>query len=248
VFGRLAETLAFRLKLKKEFRSNMAYPLVVFFLGAIIFSLLLFFVVPHFEHFLIHQISDEPVSMATQCVFKLSAFFRHYGVFLWGLFLAGILWPKSSRFWNRFGALPLLNRFTNALCLGQISGHVATMLKNGVPLLDALMVGSHLSCRYEESIRTVVRRLSNGQPLSFALEGNILFPHLMIEMVRLGEENGRMDEAFSKVSSHYLLEYQRIMFLIVRWSEPTLIIFLAFLLGFLFFSIFSPILHCLVRM
>jgi type IV pilus assembly protein PilC len=117
-----------------------------------------------------------------------------------------------------------------------------------VPLLDALTVGSHLSCRYEESIRTVVRRLSNGQPLSFALEGNILFPHLMIEMVRLGEENGRMDEAFSKVSSHYLLEYQKIMFLIVRWSEPALIIFLAFLLGFLFFSIFSPILHCLVRM
>ena len=136
----------------------------------------------------------------------------------------------------------MLFRSVRLNLFGQFARVLATLLKNGVPVLSALKITEQvLSNRIvKEAIADARDAVTDGKSLAQPLAKSKIFPQLMVDLVKIGEETGDVPGALSNLADTYEGELQIALRVMMNLIEPVLIIVMAIGVGALLLSILLP--------
>jgi len=120
---------------------------------------------------------------------------------------------------------------------------MATLLKSGVPILQAMgIVQSILINRViSDAIGNLKQALKRGKGLSGPLQEAEVFPPMAVHMITVGETSGSLDEMLTKVSQTYDKEVEQAIKQVISLIEPMMILFMALVIGFIVVSMLLAI-------
>jgi type IV pilus assembly protein PilC len=127
--------------------------------------------------------------------------------------------------------------------MAQLSRTLATLLQGGIPLVGALEVARDASGNrvIGESIRGAIVQVREGKPLSDSLELTGHFPHLALEMIRVGEQTGSLPDMLNHVADFYDEDVNLRSTALLSWVEPVILLFVAAFVALVLISLYMPI-------
>jgi type IV pilus assembly protein PilC len=247
---RLAAFLEKEFALRQKIRSAMVYPVI---LAAAATAALLFMtmvIIPQFVMFF-RELNVGDLPLPTKVVMAASYLLRAYwfvwipGVALsvWG-FLRWLRTPRGKAWWDRAKLrLPVFGPVIQKALLARFARTLGTLLGAGVPLLQALEVTGRAadSVVVEEAVRRVRAAVREGESIALPLSQVELFPPMVVQMVRVGEEAGNLDGMLAKVADFYDTEVEAAVASLASTLEPAMIVFMGFVVGAMVISLYMPI-------
>jgi type IV pilus assembly protein PilC len=139
-------------------------------------------------------------------------------------------------------SLPVFGKVVRLNLFGQFARVLATLLKNGVPVLSALKITEQVIPNriVKEAIANAREAVTDGKSLAQPLAQSKVFPQLMVDLVKIGEETGEVPAALANLADTYESELQIALRVMMNLIEPVLIIFMAVGVGCLLLSILLP--------
>ena len=139
--------------------------------------------------------------------------------------------------------VPVIGKVVQINLFGQFSRTLGTLLQNGVPVLTALKITEQVMSNtlIKEAIAKTREAVTDGKTLAQPLAQSKLFPQLMVDLVRIGEETGDVPGALNNLADTYENELKIALRVMSDLIGPILIIVMAILVGFLLLSIFLPL-------
>ena len=250
VLKRLNEFLERSQALRETATSALIYPIILLSVAVLSVIILLTFVVPQFER--LFADAGKALPLATQVVIALGNGFRHYW---WvGLIVIGSIvtvarrqlnQPDSRARWDRrLLRLPLFGDLIAKVETARLSRTLGTLLGNGVSLLSALtIVRETLSNQIlAGALGEVAEHAKTGRGLAEPLLEAGHFPKLAVQMIRVGEETGQLQEMLIQVADTYDGEVQTAVKRLLTLLEPALILGLGVVVAGIIMSILVAIL------
>lgn len=250
VLGRLSEHLERQRALRDSAISATIYPAIL--LGVAVLSLvaMLGFVVPQFEQLFTDM--GDALPLPTQWVMTLGHAFRSYGLYILALCALGFWllrrWlssPQGRKKWqNWLLRLPLVGAVLHKYQITLYSRSLGTLLDNGVGLMVALRIASDTVDN--DVIRTPLEQMAplvkQGQRLAHAAAQSGQFEPLALNLVRVGEETGRLGDMMLQLSDILNREVETSIKRLLTMLEPALILVLGILIAAIIVAILMGIL------
>ncbi len=236
--------------IKKKIKKALFYPTAVLIVAFIVTAILLIFVVPQFEELFRGFGADLPAF--TVLVIQLSNAFQQY----WWLILAGLgaaatAFTQAHKRSRRVAyavdrvslRIPIVGSILRKAALARFARTLSTMFAAGVPLVDALesVSGATGNRVYGQAVRVMREEVATGQPLQWAASRTELFPHMMVQMIAIGEEAGSLDAMLAKVADFYEEEVDNAIDSLSSLLEPLIMAILGVLVGGLVIAMYLPI-------
>ena len=247
--SRLESFLEKSVTLKSNIRSAMVYPVILFMVGASAVVILITFVVPQFAK--LFEDMGAALPLPTQILMSVSALIIKYWPVLLLVILVGAgifkLQTKTNRGQRwRDGLLlklPLIGSLIRKIEVSRFSLTMATLLKSGVPVLQAMeIVQSILINRViSDAIGNLRQALKRGKGLSGPLQEANVFPPMAVQMITVGEASGSLDSMLTRVSKTYDKEVEQAIKQLISLIEPVMILFIALVIGFIVISMLLAI-------
>ena len=136
---------------------------------------------------------------------------------------------------------PVVGKVVKLNLFGQFARTLSTLLVNGVPVLTALKITEQIipNIVLKEAIALAREGVTDGKTLAQPLAKSRLFPQLMIDLLKIGEETGDVPGSLKNVADTYENELTIQLRVMTTLIEPAMIIILAIGVGFLLFSVLS---------
>lgn len=247
VLRRLASHLERFAEVQAKFMSALIYPAIVAVVGIVIIVFFMTIMLPRFMT--IFQGLDVTLPASTQMLIQVSNLFTHY----WWLMLLGavtlfVLFVrfKSSELGRRRidqwkMRLPVIGKVVRLNLFGQFARTLSTLLENGVPVLTALKITEQVipNSVVRDAISRTREEVTDGKTIAQPLARSKLFPQLMIDLIKIGEDTGEVPEALKNVADTYENELVIQLRVLTNLIEPALIILMAIGVGGLLFSVLS---------
>ncbi len=250
VLKRLTEFLERSQALRETVTSALIYPIILLTVAALSVIILLTFVVPQFQR--LFADAGKALPLATQIVIAIGEGFRHYwwvGLSVIGLIVMAVRrqmsQPESRARWDRWLLrLPLFGDLIAKVETARLSRTLGTLLGNGVSLLNALaIVRETLSNQVlAGALGEVAEHAKTGRGLAEPLLETGNFPKLAVQMIRVGEETGQLQEMLLQVADTYDGEVQTAVKRLLTLLEPILILGLGVIIAGIIMSILVAIL------
>ncbi|WP_022948276.1 type II secretion system F family protein [Methylohalobius crimeensis] len=237
--------------LKAKVKKALTYPAAVIVVACIVTSILLIFVVPQFEELFKGFGADLPAF--TQLVINLSRFMQANWYYLFGAIGIAIYlffyFKKRSKKFNRlldrlFLKIPIVGpQILHKSAIARFSRTLSTMSAAGVPLVEALesVAGASGNAVYSDAILEMRESVATGQQLQQTMRQTGLFPHMVVQMVAIGEESGSIDSMLAKVADFYEEEVDNAVDALSSLMEPMIMAFLGIVVGGLVVAMYLPI-------
>jgi len=134
---------------------------------------------------------------------------------------------------------PVLGKVVRLNLFGQFARTLSTLLINGVPVLTALKITEEImpNVVIKEAIAKTRDAVTDGKTIAQPLAQSKLFPQLMIDLIKIGEETGDVPGALKNVADTYESELTIALRVMTNLIEPAMIIMMAVMVGFLLFSV-----------
>lgn len=231
------------------FKSAMIYPIMVICVGIGLITFFMTVMMPRFIEIFNGFNIDLPGP--TQFLIGVSYMFTSYWWLLGLLIIA--FWVLFKRFQaSKAGGrkldewrmkLPIFGKVIQINLFGQFARTLGTLLHNGVPVLNALKITEQVinNQLIREAITKTREGVTDGKTLAQPLAQSRLFPQLMIDLVRIGEETGDVPGALNNIADTYEGELKIALRVMSDLIGPVLIIVMALVVGFLLLSIFLPL-------
>jgi type IV pilus assembly protein PilC len=241
-FQRFAEVQA-------TFKSAMIYPAMVICVGILLVVFFMTVMMPKFIE--IFSGFNIELPLPTRMLIALSAMFTSYWwlmglsvivlVILFKRFQSSAAGGRKLDEWRM--KLPVLGNVVQVNLFGQFARTLGTLLQNGVPVLTALKITEQVMSNrlIKEAIAKTREAVTDGKTLAQPLAQSKLFPQLMVDLVRIGEETGDVPGALNNLADTYENELQIALRVMSDLIGPVLIIVMAVVVGFLLLSIFLPL-------
>lgn len=247
VLRRLASHFERFAEVQSKFSSAMIYPAVVACVGLAIVIFFMSFMLPRFLS--IFEGMKVPLPASTQVLISISHVFGNYW---WLMLLVGIcLWVLLMRFRGTVRGrraldawklqAPVVGKVFRLNLFGQFARTLSTLLHNGVPVLTALRITEQImpNVLLREAIAKTREQVTDGKTIAQPLAQSRLFPQLMIDLLKIGEETGDVPGALQNVAETSESELDRALGVMTNLIEPALIIVMALGVGGLLLSVLS---------
>ncbi|MCP5427319.1 MAG: type II secretion system F family protein [Chromatiaceae bacterium] len=236
--------------LKGKIKKAMFYPAAVIIVAVLVTSIIMIFVIPQFQELFSSFGSDLPAF--TQVVVAMSEWMQEW----WWLLLLGVIatvytfgyiWKRSRKFRHTVDKMllktPIIGVIVNKAALARFARTLSTMFAAGVPLVEALesVSGATGNVVYGEAVLRMREDVATGQSLQLAMKQQNLFPHMVIQMVAIGEESGSIDGMLSKVADFFEEEVDNAVDALSSLLEPLIMVILGTLIGGLVIAMYLPI-------
>jgi len=249
IVGKLASFLESSKAFKEEVRTALIYPAFLVVVGGLAVAVMLVYVVPRFASIFLDL--GQSLPMSTQILLALSDFMAK---FWWALILGTVGLVVVVRMYARTEEgrllidgyklrIPLVKDLHIRVAVSRFCRTLGTMLTSGVPVLHAIRISRDVLGNQvlSQSLADVEDGVSRGKGLAGPFRENGLFPPLVAHMVGVGEETGRLEETLLHVATRYEEESRRTLKRLLGMLEPTIILFMAVVVGFIVLSILVTI-------
>lgn len=249
VLERLAEYLESSEKTREEIKSAMVYPIILASTAGLAIVVMLTFVLPKFA--VIFEDLGTAMPPATRFVMGVSDFLVAYWWLVamlvgggWMLWKRWLTTPQGRLKYDGFTLrAPIVGDLVRKLQVARFARTLGTMLKSGVPLIQALEIVRSVVANVviSRGLAVVQRDVSEGKGLSGPLERSGVFPPLAIQMVGVGEETGRLDDMLLVVSEHYDTEVSHAIARAMGLISPLVLVVMGLITGFIVWAMISAV-------
>ncbi|WP_428355580.1 type II secretion system F family protein [Methyloprofundus sp.] len=250
VLGQLSEYIEKSKELKDTVSTAMIYPIILVVMAVGSVFLLLTFVVPQFTEMFESAGKELPIS--TQIVVGTAEWLQSYW---WFLLIVGTgtyftlryemtIGPRKMRWDGVVLKIPLLGEIIRNMSTTNFTRTLGTLLTNGVPILTALGIvkGTISNLVLVQALSEAEENLKQGKDMSSALIESGQFPKMATQMIKMGEETGKMEEMLERTANTYDKQLKTTIERMLAMMEPILIVTLGLLIAGIIISILSAIL------
>jgi type IV pilus assembly protein PilC len=242
--------------LRRQVKSALMYPALVFGFATVVLVAIVAFVIPIFANIFEELAEEHPEEAAslpapTQlCVSVSEALTGYWYAIIPGIALAFVVffkWKKTDRgseLWDRFKLrLPFkIGDVIQKVALARWSRTFAGAVSSGVPMLQAIRLTGDTAGNVvvEQSMDDVYASVKSGGSLAGPIEENPIFPPMVGHMIAVGEETGQLEHMLAKVADFYEAEVDAKVKALTALIEPVMIVFVGGIVGFIVISMYLP--------
>jgi type IV pilus assembly protein PilC len=249
VLDRVATQIEKETKLKRRVKGAMVYPTVVLSFASLVLVFMLLFIVPVFQS-VFEQLHGQ-LPKPTQVVIGASHALRNYwflifpaiGLAIWSLRRLKRTEEGRQR-WDQIKLrIPMrIGDVVQKIALARLSRTLATLVAAGVDIISALEIAAGTAGNWviEQSLTRTAERVHQGTPISTPLQEDPIFPPMVGQMVRIGEETGELDKMLGKVADFYEDEVDASIQSLTSIIEPILMIGVGAMVGTIVISMYLP--------
>lgn len=249
VLLRLADNLEKEEKLKQTVRSAMLYPIIIVIMMIVVTFIMMVFVIPQLS--LLYGNLSISLPLQTLIVVTISDFSVKFWPLILSLTALGIYafrrWYKKDsgrRIVDMYILkIPVFGKLIMQTMMAEFSRTLGLLIGSGSLVVDSLTKSADVvsNIHYRDAIILVARRVEKGITVSDALGASILFPAYIVQMVKIGEQTGKLDESLIRTSEYYEREVEQTVKTLTTLMEPVIMVILALGVGFLIFAVITPI-------
>jgi type IV pilus assembly protein PilC len=234
--------------LRRKIKSAMMYPVIVLSVAVLVVSFLMVKVIPTFEE--VFNSFGKELPPLTKGLVATSRFMQHSW---WKLCIAGVIIQQFFKVfvktkkgaWIMAGVMlniPVFGDLQRKSAVAKFARTLGTLLKSGVPILEALETVAKTAgnLRVEDVINKARASIREGQGMTEPLKGGGIFPPMIIQMVSVGEETGKIDDMLMRAANFYEEEVDTAVEGLSAAMEPLIIVFLGVTLGTIIVAMFMP--------
>jgi type IV pilus assembly protein PilC len=249
ILDRIAGFLEYELEVRTKIKSAMMYPIIVLIFSVLMVAAIFTLVLPKFKE--IFNAMNVEMPIYTKLLFATGDIFRSYWyvapIAIAGL-VAGVRFAASKPA-GRYHidklklSFPILGDIVQKMAISRFARTFGTLVSSGVPMMRALEIVGETSGNavIAKAVETARQSVREGQKVSTPLGNTGLFPPMVIHMIDVGEETGRLSEMLVKVSEFYEKEVDAAVKGLTSLIEPLLIVFMGGVVGFIAMSVMGPI-------
>ena len=249
VLDRLAVQIEKATQIKRRVKGAMIYPIVVLCFAFLVLTGMLLFLVPVFSK--IFQQLNGQLPMLTQEVVNASNLLRNYWYIIFPLLggsIYGLLrWKKTEqgrRVWDRLKLrIPMkIGDVCLKIAMARFSRTLATLVGSGVDVVKALEITGNTSGNWviEQALLDVRTKVQEGIPIAQPLIENPVFPPMVSQMIKIGEETGELEKMLSKIADFYEDEVDTAINALTSIIEPLMMIGVGCMVGIIVISMYLP--------
>jgi type IV pilus assembly protein PilC len=256
VIRRFIRYLRLMLDVRKRIVSALVYPTLLVILSATMIAVMMVVVIPRFEIF--YDAMDVELPVLTQGILSVSLFLKRWAALLFAGLVAAVV---AGRYWSRTPVgsrqvdaiklrLPLAGAILHRFSIAELCRSLSTLLAGGLPLVQSLQVATtsvgnaHLRAKLEP----VVSKVREGQALYEALEETRVVPDLTIDLVKVGEATGSLDEMLGNVADFFDEEIETRIQRLLSLVEPMMLVFMGLIVSLLLIAMYLPLFSVLGKL
>ena len=239
------------LALKRKVTTALIYPAILFVLMMALIAILIVWVVPQFTEFYKDFGADLP--LLTRALIGLSAFITQKAIILVALLALGAF---LFRGWMRTQAgrlaidrsmvrMPVIGGVFHRFAASRFTRTLGTLIAGGIPAVTALLMSAKAvgNLEFEAKLIDVERKVREGGSLWESLEATGLFNDIAIEMTRVGESTGSLQDMLANVSDFYDEEIEARINTIMVFIEPVMLVVMGGFVVLIMLAIYLPLLR-----
>lgn len=248
ILNNLAAHQEYQDSLRRSIRQALFYPVILFITAMTLSTCMFIYVIPSFAE--LFKDIDKPLPLLTQSLFYISSVMRSLlpacllPVFALPALSFTVRGKRMSASMRRhIIALPPINSILRAAELIQLIRNLSLALSSGITILDALKLSGSVCSNTEitSAARKLRASLSSGINLYQAMEPHTVFPVLLRQMVKSGEESGCLDKMLDKSANILEAQLQERIFHFIQLLEPLIMCVLGVLIGGLVIGLYLPV-------
>jgi type IV pilus assembly protein PilC len=253
ILQRLATLIEKVVKLKRSIVSASIYPAAVILVAIAAVAVIMIVVIPQFEAIFIGLLGPgEVLPLPTRIVMAISGFLAGWG----GLALLAVIiglgivtrtyYQTANGRWQIDGLLlklPIFGGILRKIAVARFSRILSTLLSSGVPILQSLDITAKTAGNViiEDAILKIRAGVERGENFVEPLKATDVFPHMVGQMVGVGEQTGALDAMLGKIADFYEDEVDTAIADLLAMIEPALIAFLGVTIGSIVISMYLPL-------
>ena len=251
ILDRLAMFMEKAARIAGKVKSAMVYPIIVLSIAGAIGAGLMVFIVPKFEKIFTELLNGKPLPGITQAVMAISNFMQHNLMAMVGGIVAlvvgfklGVKTPMGKYAWDYVCYnMPLFGPIVSRSAISKFSRTLGTLMGSGVPVLNSLNIVKETSGNQlvADAIQKVHDAVKEGETMAAPLNATKVFPAMVISMIEVGEETGRLPDMLEKVADTYDEEVDNAVGALTSMIEPLMIVGLAGIVGGIVIALFAPL-------
>jgi len=252
VLDRVLQRLSDNLQKDREFKAKtkgaMVYPAIVISAMFVIGFIMMVFVIPKMMSF--YKDFGATLPLPTRILMFISDVMVKGAPFYIVGGIAGFFlirsWKNTRSGRRKYDeiifSLPLIGKISKGVSLTEFSRTFALLTSAGIPILEGLnIVAQAVGNRvYQDGLEEAANEVEKGSPLGVVISRNPDFPPIVGQMVKVGEESGKMDEVLNKLANYFETETEILIKGLTTAIEPIIMIILGIGVGFLVFSVIIP--------
>ena len=249
ILNKIADLMEKEYALRQKVKTAMSYPLFVAGAAVIMSIFMLAFILPQFVG-VFQQFGGELPAL-TQFFVTLTVLFNKFW-YLFFLIFAGIVFaiiayiktPNGKLNFDKFKlSVPIFGDINRKTAVSRFTRILGTLIKSGVPILEALTVSSNAigNLVISKSVLEAKIKIKEGQSISGPLKASGVFPPMVTQMIMVGEESGELEEMLVNVAKFYDEEVDRAVENLTAIIEPLMMAFIALTVGTMIIAMYLPI-------
>lgn len=253
ILQRLSTFIEKIVKLKRDVVSALIYPAAVVLLAIGAVAVIMVVVIPQFQNIFLGLLGPgEQLPLPTRIVVGISDFLAGWG----GLVILVVIIASvvATRFYYRTPngrklidglllKLPIFGDILRKIAVARFSRTLSTLLSSGVPILQSLDITARTAGNViiEAAITSVRTGVERGENFVDPLKATDVFPHMVAQMVGIGEQTGALDAMLGKIADFYEQEVDAAIANLLTLMEPLLIGFLGVTIGSIVIAMYLPL-------
>jgi type IV pilus assembly protein PilC len=250
ILNRLSTYIEKNVKLKRQVKSALVYPISILCVAIIVIAIMLGKVIPVFED-MYKEFKGATLPKPTQVVINISHGFVDNWYWIFGG-IAALIIGLTTMYRNPRGReifdagilkFPVIGGVLRKIVVARFTRTLGTLLSSGVPILDSLDICAKTSGNktVEAAIYYAREKISEGKDLAAPLMETNVFPSMVVQMIGVGEQTGAMDQMLQKIADFYEEEVDVAVAAMTAMMEPLMMVFLGGLIGGLIVAMYLPV-------
>lgn len=250
ILNRLAQYIEKAVKLKRQLKSAMIYPIAILVVAFGVIGVMLGKVIPTFEK-MYEDFDGAKLPKPTKVVISISDSFIN-AWYVWVALVAGIVilvllgqrTARGRQIMDRMALrVPVIGPTLRKIVVARFTRTLGTLLASGVPILDALDICAKTAGNVvvSKAIMYTRAKISEGQDMAGPLAETAVFPSMVTQMIGVGEQTGAMDQMLQKIADFYEDEVDTAVAGMTALIEPIMMAFLGVVVGGLIIAMYLPV-------
>lgn len=253
ILQRLSTFIEKIVKLKRDVISALIYPTAVVLLAIVAIAVIMVVVIPQFQNIFLGLLGPgELLPLPTRIVVGISDFLAGWGglvilASIIGIVVALRFYYKTPGGRHNMDALmlklPIFGPIMRKIAVARFSRTLSTLLSSGVPILQSLDITARTAGNViiEDAIMKVRAGVERGESFVDPLKATEVFPHMVGQMIGIGEQTGALDSMLGKIADFYEQEVDAAIANLLTLIEPVLIGFLGVTIGSIVIAMYLPL-------
>ncbi len=249
VLARLADSMESQRDFRSKVSGAMIYPVIIVIGMGIVIMIMMTVVIPKLTE--LYKDFGVDLPFATQLLISISQFFVQWWWLVLALIAGGYYGFTRWRV-TKMGefvvdtiilSIPLFGELQKKIILVEFTRTLSMLITSGIRLLDALTILKDAlnNVLFRNAIIEISKKVERGFPLGDTFAQYPVFPPIVSQMMKVGEETGKLDDTLLKLSKYFASESENLVKGLTTAIEPIIMVFLGVGVGFIVISVITPI-------